>query len=255
MNTVIHAPELDLLSVHDDLRVVELSSGEFLADVFCEPRWWVCRVPTRHARSGVGLHQIDVVTARTAIEIDAVGLVVQPYELPVVPGGEGDTVPRVDDDEGLERVLVAVGLGVGEVQVAAAGALVEALTDLGVHKLGFCSPYTEQLNAEAAAFLTRSGFEIVSLAYVGEDLGNYGQGALSPGEVMELALRADHPDAEALVLSCTDMRSVETVARLEAALGKPVVCSNQAMLYQALELIGLPTSEVRCGRLFQRTAA
>ena len=123
--------------------------------------------------------------------------------------------------------------------VTAAGALVEALTDLGVGKLGFCSPYTEQLNAEAAAFLTRSGFEIVSVAYVGKDLGNYGQGALSPDEVMELALKADHPDAEALVLSCTDMRAVEVIESLESVTGKPVVTSNQALVYGAAKRLGL----------------
>ena len=45
--------------------------------------------------------------------------------------------------------------------------------------------------------------------------------------------------AEAIVLSCTDMRAVEIIDRLEQALGKPVISSNQAMLFAALELLGL----------------
>src|SRR6516225_8293244 len=70
----------------------------------------------------------------------------------------------------------------GAPAITAAGALVEALGNLGVKRLGFCSPYVESLNRMAMAFLQSSGFEIVSSAYVGEDLGNYGQGALTPEE-------------------------------------------------------------------------
>ncbi|MEM0944905.1 MAG: ectoine utilization protein EutA, partial [Pseudomonadota bacterium] len=45
---------------------------------------------------------------------------------------------------------------------------------------------------------------------------------------------ADAREAEALVLSCTDMRSVEAAAALEARTGKPVITSNGAMMDAAL---------------------
>ena len=63
--------------------------------------------------------------------------------------------------------------------VTAAGALVEALSDLGITKVGFAAPYSEPLNGEAAEFLEQSGFHVVAMASVGRDLGNYGQGALT----------------------------------------------------------------------------
>ena len=124
--------------------------------------------------------------------------------------------------------------------ITAAGALVEALVDLGVRRVGFCSPYTEQLNREAADYLNAAGFDVVHTTYVGTDLGNYGQGALIPDEVFALGRRADHADAEAVVLSCTDMRAVEIIDRLEDALGKPVVTSNQATMHAAIKRLGLP---------------
>ena len=127
----------------------------------------------------------------------------------------------------------------GKPAITAAGAVVEALRDLAVTKLGFCSPYTRQLNAEAAAFLGKCGLEVVNDGYVGEDLGNYGQSALTPQDVFELGLRADAPDAQAIVLSCTDMRAVETIEALESALGKPVVTSNQALMHAAIKRLGL----------------
>ena len=124
--------------------------------------------------------------------------------------------------------------------VTAAGALVEALDDLDAEAVGFCSPYTEALAHQAAAFLEAAGRRVVGMAHVGTDLDNDGQGALTPAEVLALARRADHPEAEAIVLSCTDMRAVETIAALEEETGKPAVTSNQAMVHAAISRLGLP---------------
>jgi len=127
----------------------------------------------------------------------------------------------------------------GKPAVTAAGAVIEALHDLGVGNVGFCSPYTRELNAEAMAFLVQCGFNVVSDAYVGEDLGNYGQSSLTPDDVADLARRADSGEAEAIVLSCTDMRAAEAIDTVEAMLGKPVVTSNQALMHAAIKRLGL----------------
>ncbi len=124
--------------------------------------------------------------------------------------------------------------------VTAAGALVEALDDLGARSVGFCSPYTEELNREAAAFLGAAGKRVIRSAYIGEDLGNDGQNGLTPREVFDLGLGADHERADAIVMSCTDMRAVEAVEALEERTGKPVVASNQAMFHVAFGRLGLP---------------
>ncbi|MEM6624820.1 MAG: aspartate/glutamate racemase family protein [Pseudomonadota bacterium] len=123
--------------------------------------------------------------------------------------------------------------------ITAAGALVHALTSLKITRVAFASPYVGKINDMAEAFLAEQGITTVSRADIGVALDNYGQGALTPDQICALAARAVSPDAQAIVLSCTDMRSVECIARLEDALGKPVVCSNQAMIYQAMGLLGL----------------
>jgi maleate isomerase/arylmalonate decarboxylase len=141
----------------------------------------------------------------------------------------------------------------GASTVTAAGAIVQALGALDVTRIGFASPYVGEINDLAVRFLSAAGFETVVRADIGRALGNYGQGELTPDEVFELALRADHPQAQALVLSCTDLRSVEAIARLETALGKPVVSSNQALLFAALQALHIDPGKVECGRLFKRT--
>jgi maleate cis-trans isomerase len=83
-------------------------------------------------------------------------------------------------------------------------------------------------------------------------LDNTGQGALDPEAVFALGLAADHPDADAIVLSCTEMRSVEAIARLENEVGKPVISSNQAMAFQALQLAGIGDAVAGFGQLLER---
>jgi maleate isomerase/arylmalonate decarboxylase len=137
----------------------------------------------------------------------------------------------------------------GAVSITAAGALVTALSALGAHKIGFASPYVAGINDMAIGFLADAGVETVARHDVTEVLDNDGQGALTPEDVFAMGLKADHPQADALVLSCTDMRSVETIARLEQALGKPVVTSNQAMIFAVKQALGWAEPQPGFGRL------
>ena len=126
----------------------------------------------------------------------------------------------------------------GAETVTAAGSIAKALKALGMTRIGFASPYVSAINNLAISFLADMGFETVRRSEAPEPLDNIAQGSLLPDEVFELGRNADHPEAEGLVLSCTDMRSVETISRLEAAIGKPVVSSNQAMMFEALLNLG-----------------
>ncbi len=138
----------------------------------------------------------------------------------------------------------------GAVSITAAGALIAAIQALGVTKVGFSSPYLGEINDQAVAFLAGSGIETIKRHDIGRALGNYGQGKLAPDEVFDLALGADGAEAEAIVLSCTDMRAVEAVDRIEAATGKPVVTSNQAMVFVLCRALGLCRPKGAPGRLF-----
>ncbi|WP_299657141.1 Asp/Glu racemase [uncultured Tateyamaria sp.] len=135
--------------------------------------------------------------------------------------------------------------------VTAAGALVYALKVLNVDRIGFASPYVAAINDLATRFLSEAGIQTVARSEVAGELDNYGQGELDPDAVFELGLAADHADAQAVVLSCTDMRSVEVISRLEQALGKPVITSNQAMMFQAMQLCGIELGVSEYGQIME----
>lgn len=165
----------------------------------------------------------------------------------------GCTSATLAHGPGFDRDLAAtIRSQSGAQTVTAASALVHALGALGVKRFGFASPYVASLNDRAIAFLADEGFACVARADFDGRLSNDGQGALTPEDVYALGLRADASEAEAIVLSCTDMRAVEVVERLEKALGKPVITSNQAMMFQTLQMLGITDTPAGFGRLFER---
>lgn len=163
----------------------------------------------------------------------------------------GCTSATLTHGTGFDTDLAArIKTGARALSFTAAGSLVAAIKALGATRVGFASPYLGEINDQAAAFLADEGIEVIQRADIGRALGNYGQGELTPDEVFDLALKADHADAQAIVLSCTDMRSVEAIERIEAALGKPVVTSNQAMIFALMRALGLPRHDRAPGALF-----
>ena len=91
----------------------------------------------------------------------------------------------------------------------------------------------------ASVVIEAFGFRCVGRADTAAPLGNAEVAALTPEDVMVLAREADCEQAEAVVLSCTDMRAAEAAPAIEASLGKPVVTSNRAMMHAALKRIGV----------------
>lgn len=137
--------------------------------------------------------------------------------------------------------------------ITAAGALVEAIQSLSVRRVAFTSPYVPALSAESVAFLRQCDIEVVSEVCFETELTSIGQNRLTPQDAYDMALKADRPEAEAIVISCTDYRALEAVPAIEARLGKPVVTSNQAQMYVCLTRLGLPTRGIVAGgHLFTR---
>ena len=58
------------------------------------------------------------------------------------------------------------------------------------------------------------------------------------------------PEADAVFISCTALRTADVIEDIEAALGKPIVTSNQALAWHALRLMGYEDSVPGLGRLF-----
>lgn len=159
----------------------------------------------------------------------------------------------VQFDEELARDIAAHTKGGpnSTICITAASALVQSINALGVTKVGFSSPYLGEINDKAVEFMAASGIETIARADIGRELDNYGQGELTPDQVYDLAMKVNKAEVEAIVLSCTDMRSVEAIDQIEKDTGKPVVTSNQAMIYQLCLKLNLANEYLAGGQLLK----
>jgi maleate isomerase len=72
---------------------------------------------------------------------------------------------------------------------------------------------------------------------------------VAPDYITEFALAQDHPDADAIFVSCGALRTLDVIAEIEARAGKPAICSNQAMIWDCLRLAGIDDRFESYGRL------
>lgn len=131
--------------------------------------------------------------------------------------------------------------------VTTAGALIEAIRELGVDRVAFTSPYVPRLVEESIEFIRQCGIEVISRADFDKELSSLEQNALTPEDAYRMGLEADHPQAQALVISCTDYRALEAIPALEAALNKPVVTSNSALMYACLKRLEVDAGALAAG--------
>lgn len=131
--------------------------------------------------------------------------------------------------------------------VTTAGALIEAMRNLGAQRVAFTSPYVAQLADEAVDFIQQCGIKVVNQVGFEKELSSLEQNALTPQDAYQMGLKADHPQADLLVIACTDYRALEAVPALEQALGKPVVTSNSALMYACLKRLEVDMSDIEAG--------
>ena len=145
----------------------------------------------------------------------------------------------------LETLPAYIEKEAGVPGVATAPALVHACRALGLTRVAVATPYHDALNEHERRFLEACGIQVKSLRGLGIGAGGsheYVEIARVPKQqVYEHCRDTDVPEADGMIISCTDFAALEAVPRLEAELGKPVVSSNLATFWAALRAAGSKT--------------
>jgi maleate isomerase len=135
-----------------------------------------------------------------------------------------------------EAALVAAMRAAGApAAVTTSGAMLTALRHLGLRRVATVTPYTADLTIGLTSYLMEAGIEVVATAGLGMTAHIW---AVPYETTADLVRATDVPDAEAIVISCTNLPTYDLIARLEAELGKPVVTANQVTMWAALAVAG-----------------
>lgn len=156
----------------------------------------------------------------------------------VACGVEGDSLLA-------QRMTEHLGLPSTNTMVA----IKQALTEVKAERILHVCPFTDEFSRIERDSLTASGISVkdtISLDFVDAK-----QAALMPPSQIADFVHSHIDDSYgAVLLSCANVRAFEAADELEQAIGRPVVTSNQAMLWGVLKAAGWQGTITGAGRLF-----
>ena len=150
----------------------------------------------------------------------------------------------VGPDEINRRITAATGIP----SVTTIEAVMAALETAHVRRFALMTPYLPEVVAAETAFLEARGYSVAAQAGIPcED--PIAQGTIPPERWSELARTLRDTDCEGLLISCAGIQLAPVLQQLEQEFGRPVIASNQALVWRCLGLLGLPDRPAGYGAL------
>ncbi len=161
------------------------------------------------------------------------------------------TAPSTRMGKGYDAQLVKrIEDATGKRATTAATAMLEAFAAMNIRRVALAAPWASQTNTVVAAFLQAHGIEVVSQVAM-DVMRNLDIGRLAPQTAFDHGLLADRTEADAVFLACGNWWTASVVERLEAAITKPVLTTNNMAMWALLRIIGGHASVPGFGRLLR----
>jgi len=129
----------------------------------------------------------------------------------------------------------------GIATVSTGRAVVEAMKELDLRRVGVATPYIDEINDLEKEFLEDHGIEVARIGGLGIT-ENLKIAKVNPERVMDLAGLVSS-GADGVFISCTNLPTIGVIEVIEADLGIPVVTSNQASMWAALKRLRIGGAE------------
>jgi len=152
----------------------------------------------------------------------------------------------VGPDEINRRIRAATGIP----SVTTIEAVIEALEAAQVRRFALMTPYLPEVVAAETAFFDSRGYSVAAHAGIAcED--PIAQGTIPPERWRALARTLRDTDCEGLLISCAGIQLAPVLEQIEREFGRPVIASNQALVWCCLRRLGLPDRSAGYGALLE----
>jgi len=207
--------------------------------------------------AGVGMHfsRIDIPDSITVESLTQAANGLTDAARLILPDGSLDVVSYACTSGSLvvgeDRVFAA--LNAGQPQAKATSLItgvIRALHAFKAKKIVIGTPYVDAINDMEVDYLTARGFDVMAIHGLNIKADS-DMVRVTPEFIYDFGKAIDQPDADAVFMSCGALRTLDVVDALEQSLGKPVICSNQAMVWDMLRLADIGDSLNGFGRLFR----
>jgi maleate isomerase len=151
---------------------------------------------------------------------------------------------------GEERILAAMTAAGAPRATTTATAIRRAFDALGARRVVLITPYDQSTTDHEAEFLREAGYEVLHAAGFALN-GSDAYCATPPAYWRDRVLEAARPDADVYFLSCANISVFGMIDELERHLDRPVVTSNQAVVWDCVARLGWPHRGSCPGRLLE----
>ena len=129
-------------------------------------------------------------------------------------------------------------------------AATKGMNKMGIKQISIFTPYTSEINDSVCGYFEKENFKVNDLSYfdIASDLDI---GKVDPNHLFEVLKKIDLSKSDALFISCTALPVLSLIDDLEKELDKPVISSNQALIWDSLNQINSNYAVEGYGKLFK----
>jgi maleate cis-trans isomerase len=151
------------------------------------------------------------------------------------------TCARITEASGVPAITSAMAIG-------------EAMRALGARHVALVSPYSEEVNARARHYFeSKHGLKIAALeGFAAKD--SYMIGQLGPENARDAFARIDRPAIEAFIVPGGNFPTMASIPAWEREFKKPVITTNQAVVWAVLRRLGNKDRIPGLGKLLEMPA-
>ena len=129
-------------------------------------------------------------------------------------------------------------------------AMNELLTKFNAKKIGFVTPYLNEIQQKILNNYRSEGYEIAREKHLG-DPGNFSFATYSEAEILELCRAVANERPDAILIFCTNFRGARLAPIIEKETGITVLDSVATALWKSIQVAGEEPKKIRgWGRLF-----
>src|SRR6202051_1798242 len=141
--------------------------------------------------------------------------------------------------DGEERILSSMTAAGVPHATTTATAIRRAFDALGARRVVLITPYDQPTTDHEAEFLHEAGYQVLHAAGFALN-GSDAYCATPPTYWRDRVLAAARPDADVYFVSCANISVFSVIAELEQQLARPIVTSNQAVVWDCVSRLGWP---------------
>ena len=127
---------------------------------------------------------------------------------------------------------------------------IKAFKQMNIKKIALFTPYPDAVNKTILEYFTKKNIEVSSFASLNLNLDSEFAN-VDPNYILEISSKLETKNADALFISCTALPVLNILDKLEKKIQKPVLSSNQTLIWDTIRSIGYKSPIKGYGKLLE----